>query len=158
MRELFKGLLPVLHNVTSVHRVLEFVRLCTSFNCNNIIITRPTGAAAQQGVPEAFKIALKEGANIMILGELKDVQEIAKIEKLYLLTAEEEGETLDKAIEEAAELLREGKKIGVAVQGQDLPFLPREKQLGTCVKVLEKKAPATSLCTIFLWELSKKLT
>ncbi len=158
MRELFKGLLPVLHNVTSVHRVLEFVRLCTSFNCSNIVITRPTGAAAQQGIPEAFKIALKEGVNLIILGELKDVQEVAKIEKMYLLTAEEEGEPLDKTIEEAAELLKEGKKIGVAVQGQDLPFLPREKQLGTCVKVLERKAPATSLCTIFLWELSKKLT
>ncbi|NPB00229.1 MAG: hypothetical protein GXO10_02545 [Crenarchaeota archaeon] len=158
MRELFKGLLPVLHNVASVHRVLEFVRLCTSFNCNSIIITRPTGAAAQQGIPEAFKIALKEGTSIVVLGELKDVLDVVKIEKLYLLTAEEEGEPLENIIEEAADLLKSGNKIGVAVQGQDLPFLPREKQLGTCVKVLEKRTPATSLCTIFLWELSKKLT
>ncbi len=158
MRELFKGLLPVLHNVTSVHRVLEFVRLCISFNCSNIVITRPTGAAAQQGVPEAFKIALKEGANIILLGELKDLKEITSIDDMYLLTSEEEGEPIEDAVNEIVRALKDGKKVSIAVQGQDLPFLPREKQLGTCVKVLEKRAPATSLCTILLWELSKKIS
>ncbi|NPA24151.1 MAG: hypothetical protein GXO23_07645 [Crenarchaeota archaeon] len=157
MRELFKGLLPVLHNVTSVHRVLEFVRLCISFNCTTIIITRPTGAAAQQGLPEAFKIALKEGANIIVLSELRDIQETMNIDKIYLLTSEEEGEDLEKAVSDTAGSLRNGRKVAVAAQGQDLPFLPRERQLGTCVKILNKKAPSTSLCTIFLWELSRKL-
>ncbi len=157
MREIFKHLTVVLHNVTSVHRVIEIVRLCIAFSCPNMVIIRPTGAAAQQGIPEAFKIAIKENLNISILSELKDLKEVLNISKIYFLTTSE-GEELEKHIKDMVRELKNGEKIALVVHGQDLPFLPREIQLGIPIKIFNKLAPATSLLSIVLWELCKEST
>ncbi len=155
MKEALKNVVVILYNVTSVHRVIEIAKICSSFSCKNMIIIRPTGAAAQQGVPEAFKICLREGISLSILSELKDVIEIFNIGKLYFLTTEQEGKKISDIVNEIVKVLNSGQKIGIVIHGQDLLFLPRELQLGEPIKILDRNVPSTALLSIMLWELLK---
>ncbi len=81
-------IIPVLHNVNSPNRLTEFVSVCVSLGFKTIIISKPTGAAAQVGVPEAFKFAVKTGARLIIVPDLKDIKELFQGE-FFLFTSSE---------------------------------------------------------------------
>ncbi|MEN2999649.1 MAG: RecB-family nuclease [Acidilobaceae archaeon] len=68
--------LPVIHNVSSAQRLLDFARLAYSLGAEHVIATKVYGAAAQSGVPEVMRLALKLGKSFAVLPDLPDLLEI----------------------------------------------------------------------------------
>ncbi|BAA81011.2 conserved hypothetical protein [Aeropyrum pernix K1] len=64
--------IPVLHNVSSVQRVVDMARLSYSLGLDTLVVTKAYGGAAQSGVPEAMRLALKLGKSLVVLPELRD--------------------------------------------------------------------------------------
>lgn len=78
--------IPVLHNVFSVEVVRQFAKICYGLGFKTAVISRPTGAAAQAGVPEAQKLALKKGRILVVLSGVEDVVELFKPLSLIFIT------------------------------------------------------------------------
>ncbi len=150
LSDLLNRVIVVLHNISSVHRLVELVRLAAGFGIKNIVLTKVTGAAAQQGLPEVFKIGLKLNTNIIVLSELNEVVDLLAPTKLFFLTCETGQLTLSDLVNEVK--TSEG-KIGLVVNGSDLPFLPRELQLGKSVKVTKNQIPGTGVLAITLYKI-----
>ncbi len=79
----------ILHNVSSIQRVHDIARLVFSAGEKfMLVITKPTGAAAQIAIPEVFRDAYKYNKPIIVLPDLKDAIELLKPDKTYTLTPE----------------------------------------------------------------------
>jgi len=78
--------IPVIHNVFSVEIVKQFAKICYGLGFKTIVVSKPSGAAAQAGVPEAQKLALKKGRAFVVLSELEDVVEIFRPSLLIFVT------------------------------------------------------------------------
>lgn len=74
MMELF----VVIDNISSVSRIIEFAKVVYGFGIKNLIFTHVYGSAAQQGIPEVFKLALKYSTSLIILSTLKDALELVR--------------------------------------------------------------------------------
>ncbi|MDI9619831.1 MAG: RecB-family nuclease [Candidatus Nezhaarchaeota archaeon] len=82
-----KEVIPVIHNVFSVEVVKQFAKLSYGLGFNTIVISKPTGAAAQAGVPEAQRLALKRGRALVVLGGIEDLMDLLKPSTLLMVTA-----------------------------------------------------------------------
>jgi len=86
----------VAHAPTSVQRLEDFAKFVFNFGdpLKALIITRPSGVAAQVGVPEVFKLAYKLDKNIMVLPDIEDAIETVRPEIVYTINYDygEEGE------------------------------------------------------------------
>ena len=79
----------ILHNVSSIQRVHDVARIV--FSTENkfiLVITKPTGAAAQIAIPEIFREAYKHNKPIIILPDLKDAIDLLKPDQIYTLSHE----------------------------------------------------------------------
>ena len=86
-KEDHKLLILDLHAPASPHLVIEFIKLISaSIYKNHIlpVITRPTGLAAQSGIPEAWRYAYKNSISLAILPEIRDVIEIYRPDETYI--------------------------------------------------------------------------
>ena len=62
----------VLHDVASVQRLNDIAKI--AFGLNYLfVITKPSAAAAQIGIPELYKIAYKKDKPIIVLPDISDV-------------------------------------------------------------------------------------
>ncbi len=114
-------IIPVLHNVYSSQRVVEAARLVYGLGLDTFVVTKASGSAAQSGVPDAQKYALKRGLNFLFLKDLKDALELLNPD--VVLTFSEGkygGERLSSLLE--SDTLR-GKERVVAVFGGAEPGL-----------------------------------
>lgn len=75
---MFEKLMVVLHNVQSVQRVVETAKVTYGLGFKNLIVSKAAGSAAQSGVPEAQRIALKLKRNFFYLADLPNVLEVFK--------------------------------------------------------------------------------
>ncbi len=75
----------VLYGPTSVQRIMDFIKTVYAFEDTIPVIVKPIGAAAQIGVPEAYKFAYRIGKSLLILPELTDLHEIVGVEKIYYI-------------------------------------------------------------------------
>jgi len=80
------NVIPVLHNVSSVQRVVDMARLVYALGFDLLVVTKAYGGAAQSGVPEAMRIALKEGKSLVVLPDLGDAIELMKPERVVAVT------------------------------------------------------------------------
>jgi SpoU rRNA methylase family enzyme len=79
----------VVHNVGSMQRLVDTVKAAFAFEeVKLVVVTRPYGAAAQAGVPEAQKISFKRGRGFMVLPDLSDALELLRPSKIYTLSWE----------------------------------------------------------------------
>ena len=78
--------IPVLHNVSSVQRVVDMARLVYSLGYDKLVVTKAYGGAAQNGIPEAMRVALKAGKNLIVLADLQDAVELLRPDKVYAVT------------------------------------------------------------------------
>ncbi|MCE4628340.1 MAG: RecB-family nuclease [Desulfurococcales archaeon] len=90
-----KRLVPVLHNVSSVQRVVDAARIAYSLGYETLVITKPYGGAAQSGVPEAMRIALRQGKRLVVLPDLGDAVELLRPDDVILVTRDYAEESLD---------------------------------------------------------------
>ncbi len=80
------SVVPVLHNVSSVQRVVDMARLVYALDFDLLVVTKAYGGAAQSGVPEAMRLALKEGKSLIVLPDLGDAIELMKPDSVVAVT------------------------------------------------------------------------
>ncbi|MCE4617012.1 MAG: RecB-family nuclease [Desulfurococcales archaeon] len=135
----------VLNNTASANRVIETIKIARAYGISTVYFTRVYGAAAQSGIPEAFKYAMKHGIAIAVFPELSDLVEIVKGE-LYLLTPT--GEPIESESKTDFYLV---------IDGSDSGFEPLEARLGKKVSItdLPKGLPATAMLAVALHNLTR---
>ncbi|MCD6368187.1 MAG: hypothetical protein J7L38_00135 [Thermoproteales archaeon] len=144
----------VLHNVYSVYKVVEAARVVYGLGFPNFIVTKAMGAAAQEGVPEAHKMAIKKGKRIFYLAELNDVMEtIAPDEVLLIVPARFSKDVFDPQY--VRDLLKSGKKVLLIFGGSEPGLTKRELELGKPVHIprIDDDLGSTALISITLYSL-----
>lgn len=119
---------PVLHNAYSQQRVVEAARIVYGLGYQVLVVTKASGSAAQAGVPEAQKLALKMGRTFMCLPDLPDAIEILKPDAILLFVPRKYAQrSLSEAVKEAP-----GRLLAV-FGGSDPGLSKRELEMGIAV-------------------------
>ncbi len=95
-----------LHAPASPYLVIEFVKIISaSIYKNSIVpvITRPTGLAAQSGIPDAWRYAYKNNLSLAILPEIRDVIEIYEPEEIYIFYKSQDNIYIEDLIPRTSE-------------------------------------------------------
>lgn len=147
----------VLHNVSSVTRCTDFVKVVRGLGFRNIVISRPQSAAAQSGVPSAQKHAIQDSLNFFVLHDLKDVLDVFSPDEIYVFAPRPYGkERFDP--EEAAEYVRNGKKTLFIFGGSDPGLSRKELDVGKSVHIHVPKDPgSTGTVAIALYDLARAI-
>ena len=66
MNELLKNIYVVLHNVHSASKTIETAQVVYGLGFSNFVVSKAEGSAAQAGVPDANRLAMKMKCNFMI--------------------------------------------------------------------------------------------
>ena len=74
--------------MSSVQKLVDMARLVYSMGFKVLVATRVYGAAAQSGIPEATRIALRHGGSLLVLQDLDDAIELLKPRNVYIVTSE----------------------------------------------------------------------
>lgn len=123
-------IIPVLHNVNSPNKLEEFVSVCISLGYKTIIISKPTGSAAQVGIPEAFKLAVKTGTKLVIVPDLKDIKELFQGEFILFTSPENSNSKFNPE-----ELKTIDKNVFLVFGGMEPGLTKRELELGKPVHI-----------------------
>ncbi len=137
-QQIVNEIIPVIHNPASVQKLLDAIKASLGFGVKTIVITKAVGSAAQQGVPEAFRLVLKSGATLIVLPDIKDAVELLKPDHVYFLGVK--GEPMGDV---------KGRTL-LVVQASDQQFMPSELNLGRQVKVIGRDVGSTALLTLAL--------
>ncbi|MCE4607574.1 MAG: RecB-family nuclease [Caldisphaeraceae archaeon] len=125
--------IPLLHNVSGVQKVLDMAKLAFALGFDELVLTKVYGAAAQSGVAEAFKIALREGKGLVVLPEMKDALELYRPDTLYLVDRDHAKEEVDPFA------LKVNGLVMIAFNGSDTSFSPLELSLGKPIYLKNSK-------------------
>ncbi len=86
--KLMARIIPVIHDVSSAQRLIDMARTVYALGADVLVATRVYGAAAQNGVPEATRIALRLGKSFVALPELRDAVELFSPETIVVISSE----------------------------------------------------------------------
>ncbi len=86
--KLMAKIIPVIHDVSSAQRLIDMARTVYALGADILVATRVYGAAAQNGVPEATRIALKLGKSFVALPELRDAVELFTPDTILVVSSE----------------------------------------------------------------------
>jgi len=149
LSESFKNVYIILHNVHSASKTIETAQVVYALGFPNYIISKAEGSAAQSGVPDANRLALKMKQNFMVLPDLKDILEVFNFSHVLLVTSPKlVKERVD--INQLSQQVSAGEKIAIVLSGSNSSFSRKEMDLGDC-KSLEAKVdlgPAGSAAII----------
>jgi len=120
--------IPVIHNVFSVEVVKQFAKICYGLGFKTVVVSKPSGAAAQAGVPEAQKLALKKGKALVVLSELEDVVEVIRPSLLIFVTPKKYA----KESFDAERVISEAQKgvVAIVFGGSEPGVSAKELELG----------------------------
>lgn len=141
-------LILAIYSVSSVQRLLDFIKTVYAYNIGVPVVIKPVGAAAQVGIPEAHKIAYKNGKPFIVLPDIKDLAEVVGLNEVFLVS--EKGLSLD-----IGNLPLE-RAIAVVFHGGDEDFTRSEAQYGKPVwfKEIPPKLPPVAQVAVLLHHLS----
>ncbi|RLF20587.1 MAG: hypothetical protein DRM97_07590 [Thermoprotei archaeon] len=116
------------------------------------------GAAAQEGVPEVYKMALKMKKNLIFLADLEDVLEVIKPSEVLLFVSKHHAKAEFKP-DTVVEMLRRGEKVVLIFGGAEPGLTKRDLEKGqpVYVKVPGDIGPLGTMA-IVLYLLYKGLT
>jgi SpoU rRNA methylase family enzyme len=150
-----KDLYIALHNVLSPQKLIEFVSTCISFGVKNIILSKVGGSAAQLGIGEAFKIAIKHDVKIIVLPDLYDIKAILPYPIYFIIQKEYASEEIN--IEEVYKNYVENKGLIFVFGGLEPGFSKKELELGKSFHVnLGNEVPTVALLSVTLYLLKNK--
>lgn len=145
------NLVVVLHYVLSHQRVIDFVATCSALGADTILFTKVGGTAAQTGIPEAFKYAIKRNVKLIILPDLQDIKNIYNNSQLYFFLPKEYA-TEEFNIDEFFNSIKNGIQPVLVFGGLEPGFNKKELELGKSVHLnLEGNVPSVSLAAIALF-------
>ena len=126
-----KNIYIVLHNVHSASKTIETAQVVYGLGFSNFVVSKAEGSAAQAGVPDANRLAMKMKQNFMVLPDLKDVLEVLNIEQPLLITSPVlTKDRLD--LNQLSEWAKSGERIAIMLSGSTSSFSRKEMDLGEC--------------------------
>lgn len=124
-----KGLIVVANNASSPQRLIDIAKVVYSFEyseiVNTLVVTRPTGSAAQVGIPEISKLAYKLGKPLVVLPSINDAVELLKPSNVFLIYRGDDSKPL--------ETIEVPNNSMIVVSCSDTGFTKGELALGTHV-------------------------
>ena len=127
----FKNVYVVLHNVHSASKTIETAQVVYGLGFSNFAVSKAEGSAAQAGVPDANRLAMKMKQNFMVLPELKDVLEVLNTESpLLIVSPMLTKEQLD--LDQLSEFTKSGERLVIVLSGSNSSFSRKEMDLGKC--------------------------
>jgi SpoU rRNA methylase family enzyme len=151
-----KNIYVVLHNVHSASKTVETAQVVYGLGFSNFVVSKAEGSAAQAGVPDANRLAMKMKQNFMVLPDIKDVVEVLNIKQPLLITSPVlTKERLD--LNQLSERAESGERIAIMLSGSNSSFSRKEMDLGECLSLDARVdiGPAGT-AAIVLYALSKK--
>ncbi len=131
MSDFLKNIYVVLHNVHSASKTVETAQVVYGLGFSNFVVSKAEGSAAQAGVPDANRLAMRMKQNFMVLPDIKDVLEVLNIENPLLVTSPVlTKERLD--LGQLAERTKSGERIAIMLSGSNSSFSRKEMDLGEC--------------------------
>jgi len=125
---------------------------------DTLIVSRAYGAAAQSGVPEAQKLALKKSKNFFYVSDLTDVIEVFNPSLVLLFVPREYAEEEFDAMS-VAESLKRGDVVILIFGGAEPGLSKKELELGKAmyVKGIDEYIGSTGFAAIVLYLLKQVL-
>jgi SpoU rRNA methylase family enzyme len=131
LSDYFKNIYVVLHNVHSASKTVETAQVVYGLGFSNFVVSKAEGSAAQAGVPDANRLAMKMKRNFMVLPDLKDVLEVLSIENpLLIVSPMLTKERLD--LDQFSDLTKSGERVVIVLSGSNSSFSRKEMDLGEC--------------------------
>jgi SpoU rRNA methylase family enzyme len=129
-----KNIYVVLHSVHAISKVLETAQVVYGLGFSNFIVSKAEGSAAQTGVPEANRFALRMGKTFMVLPDLSDVIELLGVKTPLLIASPKL--TKDKVdLDRLKQQINSGEKLVIVISGSNSSFSRKEMDLGQCVSL-----------------------
>lgn len=128
-------IIPVLHNTSSVQRMIDFARLILALGLREIVVTKTYGAAAQHGLGELGRLIYKGGGSLIVLPDLPDAVELLNPDTTLIVSRGAGSEPFDPLNPP-----RVTGRILVAFNGGDPDFGPDEISLGKAIYPLNTKS------------------
>jgi SpoU rRNA methylase family enzyme len=126
-----KNIYVVLHNVHSASKTVETAQVVYGLGFSNFVVSKAEGSAAQAGVPDANRLAMKMKSNFMVLPDLKDVLEVLKIEHPLMITSPVLVKERLNFVE-LSKQVKSGERVAIILSGSNNSFSRKEMDLGTC--------------------------
>ncbi len=144
-------LMLAIYTVSSVQRLLDFIKTVYVYGIGVPVVIKPIGAAAQVGIPEAHKVAYKSGRPLIVLPDIKDLAEVIGLNEVLLVS--EKGSLLE------IRSLSLDHAVAIVFHGGDGDFTRSEAQYGKPVwfKEIPPKLPPVAQATVLLQHLSLAL-
>jgi SpoU rRNA methylase family enzyme len=127
-----KNVYVVLHNVHAVSKVIETAQVVYGLGLPNY--SKAEGSAAQTGVPEANRLAMKMKGSFAVLPDLRDVLEMLDVEKPIMIASPVlVKERVD--VSEIAKRIQDGERIVLVLSGSNSSFSRKEMDIGECLSL-----------------------
>ncbi len=123
-------LVPVLHNVSSIQRLVDTAKLVYALGLRELVVTKAYGAAAQHGLAEVGRLAYKLDRGFFVLPDLRDAVELIRPDKVLIVSLEHARERLDPARPPTLEGV-----VMIVFNGGDPDFAAHEAALGEPVYI-----------------------
>jgi len=134
LNESIENVYVVLHNIHAVSKVVETAQVVYGLGFSHFIVSKAEGSAAQTGVPEANKIAMKMNRSFMVLPSLNDVIELLSVERPLLITSPVlTKERID--LQDLERKVKSKERIVIVLSGSNSSFSRKEMDLGECVSL-----------------------
>lgn len=134
MNDSMKNVYVVLHNVHAVSKVIETAQVVYGLGLPNYLVSKAEGSAAQTGVPEANRLAMKMKGSFAVLPDLRDVLEMLDVEKPIMIASPVlVKERVD--VGEIAKRIQDGERIVLVLSGSNSSFSRKEMDMGECLSL-----------------------
>jgi SpoU rRNA methylase family enzyme len=111
--------------------LIDFAKIAYSSKIiNYLVLTKVGGVAAQAGIPEVNRFAIKLGKSLIVLPELRDAIELLGPKKVFLVSGK--GEKNISEIE-----IKNFEKVMIVIPGNELGFSKIEETMGENIKIDE---------------------
>ncbi|MFX0108604.1 MAG: RecB-family nuclease [Candidatus Hodarchaeota archaeon] len=121
----------VLHDVHAVSKVLDTAQVVYGLGFKNFVVSKAEGSAAQTGVPEANRLALKMKGRFIVLPTLSDVVEVLGVDRPILITSPVlKKEKLD--ISNLGKRVTSEERVVIVFSGSSSSFSRKEMDMGEC--------------------------
>ncbi len=130
----FKNVYVILHNVHSASKTVETAQVVYGLGFSNFVVSKAEGSAAQAGVPDANRLAMRMKRNFIVLPDLKDVLEVLNIDHPLLITSPMLTKNrLD--LNQLFERVQSGERYAIILSGSSSSFSRKEMDLGECLSL-----------------------
>lgn len=155
--------IPVLHNTNSSQRVAEVARIAYGLGYKTLVLSRVYGPAAQVGIPEAQKLALRHNCNLIVLSDLPEVVELLRPNVILVaVPGKYGGRELSEVLKELEGKTSGGEasRIAVVFGGAEPGLSQKEMKTGELVHPdgVEEDIGSTGVAAVTLYLVARWLS